>query len=321
MPDNGSNQHRYCFQWTFLHPRYWATWLGLFCFFITTLLLPLALIDKISCMLGSWAAEKNKKRFNIAKVNLSLCFPGKNSTEIEQMVREHFRVQLRSVVHYFILWWRPAFMVAQRIHMSGFEIIEQYQQQGKKIIILLTHNVGLEFAVAAISMQYEMNGPYKVMRNPVINWLIVRSRMRFGKERGIKLFTREDGLRPLIRETQTGKILVYLGDEDLGEKNAVFTTFFGVQKATIPVLGRLAKTCDAVVLPCVSCYDEKARSYSVQLMPKIEDLPNNNADDEADSLKMNQAIEKVINICPAQYMWTLRYFQTRPSGEVAVYEN
>ncbi|HHJ36347.1 MAG TPA: lipid A biosynthesis acyltransferase, partial [Gammaproteobacteria bacterium] len=208
-------------------------------------------------------------------------------------------------------------VVRKKIKMSGFEKVEQYQEQGKKVIILLLHNVGLEFAVAAISMEHAMTGPYKVMKNPVLNWLVVRSRMRFGRKHGIKLFTREDGLRPLIRETRAGKILVYLGDEDLGKKNAVFVPFFGVQKATIPVLGRLAKACDAVVLPCVCLYQPEERNYSVQLMPEIEGLSGD--DDVADSLKMNQAIEQAIRLCPEQYMWTLRYFKTRPPGEASCY--
>ena len=100
--------------------------------------------------------------------------------------------------------------------------------------------------MTAISMDYSANGPYKVMRNPVIDWKIANGRLRFGSKNGSKLFTREDGLRPLIRETRAGKILIYLADEDLGAENSIFVPFFGVQKATIPVLGRLAKSCDAV---------------------------------------------------------------------------
>jgi lauroyl-KDO2-lipid IV(A) myristoyltransferase len=43
-------------------------------------------------------------------------------------------------------------------------------------------------------------------------------------------------------------------------------------------------------------------------------------DDERDSLRMNKAIETAIKQCPIQYLWTLRYFQTRPPGEASVYD-
>jgi lauroyl-KDO2-lipid IV(A) myristoyltransferase len=113
-------------------------------------------------------------------------------------------------------------------------------------------------------------------------------------------------------------VLIYLADEDLGEKNSVFVPFFGVQKATIPVLGRLTKSCDAVVLPCVSCYEPENRRYSIRLLPEIKDFPS--GDDVQDSASMNRAIEAAIMHCPIQYLWTLRYFKTRPPGEASVYD-
>ena len=300
-----------------LHPRYWLTWLGLVAFFILTLL-PMSVIDWAGCRLGNIAASKNKKRFNIVRTNLSLCYPDKDPVEIELMTYENFQAQFRSILHYYILWWRPKFLVRKKINTTGFEQITHYQQQGKNIIILLIHNVGLEFAVAAISMGRSANGPFKEMRNEVINWIVAYGRIRLGKRYGGQLFTRDDGLKPLIRETRKGMVLIYLADEDLGEKHSVFAPFFGVQKATVPMLGRLAKLCDAVVLPCVSCYQPDKRRYSVELLPKIEDMPG--ADVEADCVNMNKAIESAIAYCPVQYLWTLRYFQTRPPGEASLYE-
>lgn len=255
-----SNKDRYRFQISLLHPRNWPTWAGLGLFFIITLL-PLSLVDSIGCRLGQLVAKKNKKRFNIAAINLALCFPEKSSVEIEQMTVRHFQAQFRSLMHYFILWWRPASYVRKKILKIGFEQIEDHRKQGKNIIILLVHSVGLDFAGPAISMEYKSVVPYKKVRNPVMEWLIANARMRFGAKNGSKLFTREDGLRPLIREARKGQLLVYLADEDHGEKNSIFVPFFGVQKATLPVLGRLAKSCNAVVLPCVSCYEQIGRAH------------------------------------------------------------
>jgi lauroyl-KDO2-lipid IV(A) myristoyltransferase len=121
----------------------------------------------------------------------------------------------------------------------------------------------------------------------------------------------------LIRETRAGKVLIYLADEDLGLASSIFAPFFGVPKASIPVLGRMTKACNAVVLPCVSCYDPKLRKYRVKMLPAIEDFPT--GDDSIDAAAMNRAIEKTVLECPTQYLWTFRYFQTRPEGEAPVY--
>ena len=317
MSSSDTNRGRYRFRLSLLQPRYWTTWLALMIFFCVTLL-PLSVIDWLAGHMGNIAAVKNKKRFNIARTNLVLCFPDKSDVEIDAMLAKHFQAQFRSLMHYFILWWRPASAVRRRIQTSGFEQVSSYQQQGKNVIILLTHNVGLDFATAAITMAFPANGPYKKMRNPVIDWLIANARLRFTTKHGGKLFTREEGLRPLIKSTREGKVLIYLGDEDLGKEHSIFVDFFGVKKATLPVLGRLAKSCDAVILPCVCCYQAESKTYSVRLLPKIENMPSGS--DETDSLNMNKAVEQVIAQCPTEYLWTLRYFQTRPAGEASVYE-
>ncbi len=108
-----SNLERYRFRLLLLHPRYWLSWLGLALFFIVALL-PMPVIDWLGGRLGIIAAAKNKKRFNIVRTNLSLCFPDKKSAEIDAMVRQHFQSQFRSLLHYSILWWRPAFMVRKQ---------------------------------------------------------------------------------------------------------------------------------------------------------------------------------------------------------------
>ena len=316
MSISESNLARYRFRPALLHPRHWSTWLGLALFFLFTLL-PLPLLDAVGSRLGSIAAKKNRKRFAIASTNLSLCFPDKTAPQIEAMVVEHFQAQMRSALHYSILLWRPESVVRKRIHREGFEQIERYREQRRQIIVLISHSTGLDFAGVALSMDHAANAPYNELRNPVIDWLLARQRLRFGARHGGRLFTREDGLRPLIRETRSGKILVYLGDEDLGAKNSVFAPFFGVPKATISVVGRLAKSCNAVVLPCIACYDIGRRRYVVKLLPAIENFPE--GDDGRDAAAMNRAIEATIRQCPVQYLWTLRYFQTRPEGEAGIY--
>jgi len=318
MSVKDSNIHLYRLRAELLHPGCWPTWIALGIYFLITLVLPMSAIDYAGSRLGEYVAKKNRKRFNIARVNLSLCFPDKSEQTINTMVLDHFRAQLRSAMHLFIVWWRPVFMVRRRIVREGFEQIDLYKNQGKQVIVLLCHSVGLDFAVASVSMDYNTNGPYKPMRNKVIDFMFTHGRTRFGAKFGGKLFTRQDGLRPLIRETRAGKVLIYLADEDLGLENSVFVPFFGVPKATIPVLGRLTKACNAVVLPCVSCYDPKIKKYRIKMLPALQDFPK--GDDEADSAAMNRAIEKTVLECPDQYLWTFRYFQTRPEGEAPVYD-
>lgn len=301
------------FKLSFMRPKFWLTWFGLMLFYFFSLL-PLSVINAVGERLGDYAARKNKKRFHIAKVNLSLCFPDKKEAEIEAMVFEHFRAYLRSLMHYGLIWWAPPSRLDKYIDVEGFEKIDQLISQKKNIILLTCHNGGLEFTGVALAMRYACSGPYKPMRNELINWMIARGRTRFGTI----AYTREEGFRPLIRDTRKGRLLIYLADEDLGPDVSVFAPFFGVQKATIPVLGRLTGSCDAVVLPCIGCYDAARSKYIIRLLPQMEGFPT--GDDVADAAAMNQVVEDMVAQCATQYFWNLRLFQTRPSGESSVYD-
>ena len=312
---NSHHQSRYLprFSLALLAPRYWLTWLLLLVFYVFSWL-PIAVIDWMGGRLGDYAAKKNRKRLAIVQRNLQLCFPHMTVEEIDLTVRAHFRAYVRSILHYGLIWWAPDWRLRRHIELHGADQIQHYRAQGKNIIALTCHSVGLEFSVAALSMRELCGGPYKPMKNPLIDWLVAKGRM----QNKARIFTREEGLRPLVRNTREGRILIYLADEDLGAEVSVFAPFFGVPKATIPVLGRLAKTCDAIVLPCISCYDEQTRKYNVRLMPALQNYPQ--GDDLADASNMNHAIEQAVMQCMPQYFWTMKWFRSRPAGEPEVYD-
>ena len=300
------------FQWWFLKPAYWSSWLAVGFLFVLHLL-PIQVADKLAIVLGDLARNINAKRRRIARKNLQLCFPYYSEQQIKDSLKKHFRAQIRSVLHYGFFWWSSKKRLQKIIEIDGQQYIEQSRQAGRGIIIMTGHSVGLEAAVLAITLHYPISGPFKPMKNPLTNWLVAKGRTRFGTI----LYTRQAGLRPVIKDVRAGQVMFYLPDEDLGEKHCIFSDFFGVKKATIPVLGRLSKNCKADVLPCVSCYDEAKRKYIVHLLPPLENFPE--GDDEADTRTMNQALEKTIMLCPEQYFWTMKFFRTRPAGEDSLY--
>lgn len=308
---------RYRFSAGLLAPSNWLTWFGLLLFFLFTLL-PLPVVDSMGEKLGRFVARRNRKRFKIVCRNLEVYKPGASSADIEAMAMQHFAMQFRGLLHYFMIWWRPNAYLDKHLVSQGYDKLLAARQQGRNMVLLLSHSVGLEFAVAAITRDLPSTGIYKKMPNPVIEWLIVRGRRRFANQFGSRIFNRDDGLRPVLRELKDGKALIYLADEDLGEDRSVFAPLFGMQKATIPLLGRLARLGKADVFPCICCYDKDHRRYVFKVLDAIEGLGGK--DELADSTLMNQAIERSIEECPLQYLWTLRYFHTRPDGGKSIYE-
>jgi len=300
------------FKLAYLKPMYFGTWLALLLLFILSLL-PGVIVDAIANSLGDLIRNINKKRRRIARVNIDLCFPELTQEEKKQQIRNNFRHQARSILYYGLIWWAPKFILKKRIVFKGQENIEASLKNNRAVIFMAAHSLGLEAAVAAATMDYPSSGPFNPMKNKLVDWLVAKGRSRHG---GI-LYTREAGLRPIIKDVRSGYTMFYLPDEDLGADRSIFAPFFGVEKASVPVLGRLAKSCKADVLPCMACYDEKKHRYVINVLPALKNFPT--GDDYSDTLAMNQSLEEIIRLCPAQYFWTMKLFKTRPDGQPKLY--
>jgi Kdo2-lipid IVA lauroyltransferase/acyltransferase len=155
---------------------------------------------------------------------------------------------------------------------------------------------------------------YSTQSNANIDAMIRAGRERFGNA---TLFTRQEGIRPLIRELKKGVPFFYLPDMDFGARDSVFVPFFGVNAATITGLSRLCALTNAVVVPVIALQNKNG-GYDARFYPAWSDFPSGN--DEADALRLNQFIETRVLEAPAQYLWTHRRFKTRPPGENSVYD-
>lgn len=300
------------FKMEYLKPAYWGVWLAVV-FLWLFILMPAPLLDAVANKLGDLIRNVNKKRRRIARINIDLCFPELSDEEKKQLIRQNYRHQARSFLYYGIIWWAPDFILKKRIVFEGRENIENSLANNRSVIFMAAHSLGLEAAVAAATLNYPSSGPFNPMKNKLVDWLVAKGRSRHG---GI-LYTREAGLRPIIKDVRGGCTMFYLPDEDLGAERSIFVPFFGVEKASVPVLGRLSKSCRADVLPTMACYDEKKHRYVIHVLPAMKDFPT--GDDYNDTLAMNKSLEEIIRLCPSQYFWIMKLFKTRPDGETKLY--
>jgi len=300
------------FKLSYLKPVYWSTWLGVLGLRLVSFLSP-SWQDAIANKLGDLVRNVNIKRRRIARKNIELCFPEKTKEEKKELLRANFRHQARSVLSYGLIWWASKQGLEKRIVIKGQENIEKSRSNDRGVIFMAAHSLGLEAAVSATTMRYPLSGPFNPMKNKLIDWFVAKGR----KRHGTFIYTRKAGLRPIIKDVRAGCTMFYLPDEDLGKDRSIFVPFFGVEKATVPVLGRLSKSCNADVLPTIACYDEAAHQYVIHILPALKNYPCGN--DYESALIMNQALEDVIRICPSQYFWIMKLFKTRPNNEPKIY--
>ena len=295
-----------------LHPRHWLAWLGLGLAYLVSWL-PTGIRHTIGRKIGDLTYQRNKKRRNIVLTNLRLAFPHKSKEEREDMARRHLQWYGCALVDYSLTFFASRKRLTKMIRMNNSEHIDKALAENKSIILFLAHSVMLDFSPPVIGYHYPAYGSYKTIKNPVFDWMVARSRCRTA----LFLITRDEGMLKLARELKPGQILIFLPDEDLGAKHSTFAPFFGVQKATLKSPARLAKMGKAVSLLLYVWFNPDSKRYEVDISDPLENFPAPGAEKSAEIL--NTGLEKMIAVAPDQYMWLLKIFKTRPTGEKAVY--
>lgn len=304
------------------HPKYWGTWslLALLYFFSYW---PIKLRDRFAALIADrlYSAKFLNKRKNIAFTNLALCFPEYTEAEKDSLMRENLRSVAQISLSLGEIAFRSQSFLVDRVNFIGEQYIKEAEAQNKAIIFLAPHCYGVDFAgVAAISARgYPLSSMFNDYNNPIFDWFVTNYRTRFTKLAGKgTLYHRSEGLKPAIKSLRDKAHFYYLPDEDHGRESSIFTDFYGTQKATLPVIGRLAKLGRAVVIPVYTSYNAKTSKVDVICHAPLADFPS--GDEQQQTESMNKAIEKVIDVNRAQYMWTLKLLKTRPEEGLDIYK-
>jgi Kdo2-lipid IVA lauroyltransferase/acyltransferase len=285
-----------------------GSWLGVFVLWMLHFL-PVSWIGAIGAGLGSVLYRFGRGR--VTRINLALCFPGMPEHERIAMARRHFRLLGRNALELSLLVWGSEKQLMDLVRIENMELL--HAERGKPLIVFAPHFIGLNMGGVRVAHELPRSGSiYSRQKNPVLDRIFWRARMRFGEP---VLVSRQEGLRGAIRILRSGKAFYFLPDMDFGRRDAIFTPFFGVPAATITALPRLAKLGRAKVMPIVT--RQEGNGYVARIYPTWEDYPTD--DIEADVRRMNAFIEDRIREMPEQYFWAHKRFKTRPPGEPSPY--
>lgn len=274
--------------------------------------LPFPMLAVLGTGLGRLGFYLIRERRHICLTNLAKCFPDMPEAERVALAKRHFAAVGRAFLDHGVLFWSSARRIKRVVHIVDWE--RYVEVSSGPVIFLAPHFVGLDAGGTRLTIETEAVSMYARQKNPVINDLLRRHRSRF---KPVRLFSRQDGIRPIIREMRKGLPFYYLPDQDYGPRASVFVPFFGVPTATITGLPRVAQLLHARVVPLVTRILPGGKGYEMRVYPPWTDFPS--GDDAVDARRMNAFIEERILETPEQYNWVHRRFKTRPPGEPGFY--
>jgi KDO2-lipid IV(A) lauroyltransferase len=301
------------FKAAYLAPKYWLTWVAFGLIGIASSL-PRSISVKIGDGIGGFYRRVNVKRVRIARTNIDLCFPNLKEAEREQLVRDHFRYYGRSVIDFGLTWWASESRLARLVKFNNADLYLQTLEQ-HNVILLLPHMLGLDCGAGFATSLHPSISMMKATADELVTWRLWKGRTR---SRSMRVVMRSQGLRPLIRAARNGTPCYYMPDQDFGENDlTVFAPFFGIQSSTLTTLSAMTRLANARVVPIYPIMCENGH-YEVSFDAPLENFPS--GDDVADATRVNEIVEKCISRAPAQYMWTLQWFKTRPDGAPSPYK-
>ena len=297
----------------FYAPKYWGTWTGLALLRLLSLL-PYNWMKAASHFLGKSLYPLAKRRTHIIETNIRLCFPELSAQEQHELALKAFISSIMAMFEIALSWWGSQKRIIRLHEVDGMEHLEKAAQQGKGVILLVSHFTTMEIAGAMLNSHIDnLDVVYKRSTNELLEWFIHHKRL----EKCCAYLTKHKSLRQILRAVKDGHVLWYAPDQDFGRKDSVFAPFMGVMTNTLVSTQRLAKLTNAPVVPFYVERKNNEDGYIIHFSPKLEDFPTN--DEIHDATVVNRAIEKQVRQTPEQYLWAHRRFKTRPKGEADVY--
>ena len=250
-------------------------------------------------------------RRRVVRTNLALCFPQWSAQERERVVRKVFIRFTQAWLDRSWIWHGRPELVRSRVRLGGSL---QELQGSEPTVIFWPHFIGMDAGWTALTLQLQrpFMTLYRPQSNKVVDRWILEGRQRFGE---VRLYRREDGVKPLVAAIREGVPLCLLPDLNFGTEDSVFVPFYGIPAATVPSLARFARMGRAKVVPLLTRLT--ATGYEVQVLPAWPDYPTD--DLVADTALMNERLQDYIADMPEQYYWVHKRFKSRPPGSPGLY--
>lgn len=292
------------FRLSFFLPKYWPIWLSMGFLYVISWL-PYTVQRWIGKCFGKLLSVAAKKRVNVARRNLELCFPEKSAGQIEQLLKANIEHAGMAILEASMGWWWPDWRVKRIAEIEGYEHVQAILDKGKGVLGLAIHNMNLELGCRIVGLKHPSVAFYRKHNNPLMEYM-----QYYGRDRSNKYMIHKRNVKGLLEALDDGELCLYLPDQDYGAKRSIFAPFFAVADAastTGTLLFANNANCETVFI--VSLRTETG--YKVKFVPGLQHFPS--GDDIQDVTRINQQVEKLVEIAPEQYLWMHKRFKTRPA--------
>ncbi|MGB2024468.1 MAG: lysophospholipid acyltransferase family protein [Litorivicinaceae bacterium] len=266
--------------------------------------LPPTLGVALGRLIGAFLFYTARERRLVCERNIAVCFPEFNQTDQYNLVKACFEQNGIGLTETAWSWHRPINFVNDKIRVSGQELLEQANIEGRGVLLLCPHYSMLDLVAPlmhAVAGRFVVS--YRPNDNPIFDQAVCRGRARYAKLVDVR------ALRDIAKHLKQGDMVWFGPDQDMGPKGSVFAPFFGRPACTVTTPARLTRLSGAVSI-FLDLHRDDNGLYQVSFVPMPDDYPDK---DEVENARLlNRRIEDALKKHPSQYMWMHKRFKTNP---------
>jgi len=258
--------------------------------------------------LGRLAFGVLKKDRERTLANLTKVFAKeKTQQEIRSLGRSCFIQLAKNTIDFARLKKTSDAELNALVTCDGAEHLGRVLERGKGVIGLTGHIGNWEMMGAWLCLQgYPLTALARQIPNKHLNSLLIATR----KKRGVNTIDRNNSARRILEILRNGGSLGVLLDQDT-KVNSTTVSFFGYPAKTPIGLAKLVLKTGASVVP-LAMHRRSDDTYHLTVHPPIEiKTAEGKPSPEELTQTFNHALERLIMIDPAQWVWMHRRWKTR----------
>ncbi|WP_205737811.1 lysophospholipid acyltransferase family protein [Granulosicoccus antarcticus] len=277
--------------------------------------LPFHANQSLGATLGRLAWRLNGKLRRITEINIDLCYSQLPEHERRELVRNSLIETGRQLTESAWIWHRPIEQSDEKIvEIRGQNWLDEAQQSGKGCLMVSPHLGNWELCSLPLSRQEPFTYFYRKPRQAGMDKVLLRWRAHL---RGQPATLDVSGIKQGLKILKAGGLVGILPDQEPDRNNGHFAPFFNKRTLTMTLLSRLANRSGAVVLFCVVERLPRGKGWIFHIIPADKAVASRDIDEA--TIALNRGVERCIELCPAQYLWSYKRFNTPEDGARSPY--